>query len=135
DLGGDPGLPRGVVPERSAWRLTGRMLFGLILVTLGLLWTLENLGVPGIDEVFRWSPVLLVAYGLVRITGVDGTRRVGSGLVFTLAGAWMLARNLHWVNISVWALWPVWMILVGGMLVWRSMRGPAFGYDAPVRSD
>jgi hypothetical protein len=130
----DPGLPRGVVPERGGMRLTGRLVFGVVLVTLGLLWTLENLGVPGIDDVLRWWPAALLVYGLMRITGVDGTRRVGKGVIFTVIGGWLLARQLGLVNISLWNLWPVWMIFVGGMLVWRSMRGPAFGKDSADRS-
>src|SRR5690349_12725230 len=73
---GDPGLPRGVVTERAGTRVTGRMIFGLVLVACGLMWTLENLGVPGIGEFTRWWPAALVVYGFVRITGLDGTRRV-----------------------------------------------------------
>jgi len=130
----DPGLPRGVVLERRGMRLTGRLLFGLVLVTLGLMWTLENLGIPGIDEALRWWPALLVAYGLMRITGLDGTRRVVSGVLFTLIGGWMLARELGLVHISIFRLWPMWMILVGGSLVWRSMRGPGFDPDGADRS-
>jgi hypothetical protein len=130
----DPGLPRGVVLERRGMRLTGRLLFGLVLVTLGLMWTLENLGIPGIDEVLRWWPALLLAYGLMRVTGLDGTRRVGSGVVITVIGAYLLARELGFVHISIFRLWPVWMILVGGTLVWRSLRGPGFDPDGADRS-
>jgi len=124
DYGSDPGLPRSVVIERGGMRLTTRLLFGLVLVTLGVLWTLDNLGVPGIGEALRWWPAFLIAYGLMRITGIDGTRRIGSGMIFTLIGAWLLARGLGWVHVSIWNLWPMWMILVGGSLVWRSLRGP-----------
>src|SRR5262252_2822884 len=134
DYGDDPGLPRGVVNVRYGWRLTGRLLFGLVLVTLGVLWTLDNLGVPGIGEALRWWPAFLVAYGLMRLTGLDGTRRVGTGVIFTLIGAWLLARNVGWVHVSLWDLWPVWMILVGGSLVWRSLRGPSLDPDGAERS-
>lgn len=108
---------------------TGRLLFGAILVVLGLLWTLDNLGIADADLVLRWWPVLLVAYGFVRFTGLDGTRRVVSGVLFMLAGAWMLARELGYVHVSIFHLWPVLMIFLGASLVWRSMRGPQAEQD------
>src|ERR1043166_2128706 len=94
DFGVDPGLPRGVIRERRSSRLTGRLVFGALLVTLGLLWTLQNLGLADADQVLRWWPALVIGYGLLRLTGLDGTRRVTSGVLFVLAGSWMLLREL-----------------------------------------
>jgi len=131
---GDPGLPRGVVIERSGPRVTGRLIFGLVLVACGLMWTLENLGVPGVDEILRWWPAALVVYGVIRLTGLDGTRRVVSGSLVMLIGFYMLARELGIVHISIFRLWPVWLIIVGSILVWRSMRGPGAGQDLSDRS-
>jgi len=131
---GDPGLPRGVVSERSGLRVTGRLIFGVVLVACGLMWTLENLGVPGVEQFSRWWPAALVVYGLVRITGLDGTRRVVSGVLVTLIGGYMLAREFDIVHVSIFRLWPVWLIVVGSILVWRSMRGPGAGSDLSDRS-
>lgn len=112
----DPG-PKGM-------RFTGRLVFGIILVTLGLLWTLDNLGLANADQVLRWWPALLIVYGFVRFTGLDGTRRVVSGVLFMIAGGWMLARELGYVHVSIFKLWPLFMICIGASLVWRSVRGP-----------
>ena len=127
---GDPDLPRGVMSERRNSRITGRLLFGAVLVTLGSLWTLENLGLADAHEYLRWWPALLIGYGLLRVTGLDGTRRVVSGVLFVLAGGWMLARELDIVQVSIFRLWPLFMIGIGGSLVWRSMRGPGASGDA-----
>ena len=134
DFERDPDLPRGVISERRGARFTGRMLFGLVMVSLGVLWTLENLGLSEVGEVLRWWPSLLVFYGFVRLTGLDGTRRVVSGSLFMIAGGWMLARELGLVQVSIFRLWPVFMIAIGASLVWRSMRGPGFSPDASDRS-
>ena len=74
----DPGLPRGVMSERHGPRFTARLLFGLVLVSLGALWTLENLGVPEASEVLRWWPSLLVAYGC-SCSRADGCWRASWG--------------------------------------------------------
>ena len=134
DPGDDPGLPRGVMIERPAPRLTGRLVFGLVLVACGLMWTLENLGVPGVDEVLRWWPAALLVYGLVRITGADGTRRAASGAIVTLIGVWLLAREFGIIHVSIFRLWPVWLVVVGSVLVWRSMRGPGAEHDPSDRT-
>jgi len=134
DAGGDPGLPRSVVSERRSVRFTGRLLFGLVLVTVGLLWTLDNLGLVEAGEVLRWWPLLLVAYGFVRVTGLDGIRRVVSGSLFLLAGGWMLLRELDVIHVSIFRMWPVFMIVLGFAMVWRSMRGAGSDRDASERS-
>ena len=134
DPGGDPGLPRGVYVERSGFRTTGRLIFGLAMVGLGVLWTLQNLDVPGASEVLRWWPALLLVYGFVRFTGLDGTRRVVGGALLMLVGGWMLAREMGLVHFSIFRLWPVWLIVVGAMLVWRSMQVPGAGNDLSDRS-
>lgn len=107
---------------RRSSPLTGRLLFGAVILTLGLLWTAENLGFGEAEAVLRWWPALLLAYGFVRVTGLDGTRSWVSGTLLMLAGGWMLAREIGWVQLSIWRLWPVWMIVVGAGLIFRSMR-------------
>ena len=121
-FGGGP-LPSGEA-ARGRLRFTGRLLFGIVLVTLGLLWTLDNLGLADAERILDWWPALLLLYGFVRVTGLDGTRRVVSGVLFMIAGGWMLAREFGFVHVSIFRLWPVFMIFVGASLVWRSVRGP-----------
>jgi hypothetical protein len=132
DFGGGPGLPGGGMNGRRGTRFTGRLFFGALLVTLGLLWTLDNLGLADAHEVLRWWPALLIAYGLLRITGLDGCRRPVSGTLFVLAGSWMLARELDIVHVSIFHLWPVFLIVIGASMVLRSVRGPGV---APGSSD
>ena len=113
---------RGEGAERGGTRMTVRLLFGLVLVALGALWTLDNLGFVDSDVVLRWWPALLVGYGLMRLTGIDGRRRPMSGALFTFAGAWMLAQRAGLVQVSLFQLWPVFLIAVGASIVWRSQR-------------
>jgi hypothetical protein len=135
DYGNDPGLPRGFVNVSRGTRITGRLVFGLVMVSLGLLWTLDNLGLVEADEFLRYWPALLIGFGLLRLSGLDGRRGAGGGVLFVLAGSWMLARELGLVHISIFQLWPVFLIVLGGVLVWRSMRGPGAAPDASDAHD
>ncbi len=119
-------------PPGSRIPFSGRLLFGAVLLTLGTLWTLDNLGVLNADEILRWWPVFLMAFGVMRLLGVMGPRSVVSGAIFTVIGGWMLLRELDVVHVSIFRLWPMFLIFLGAALVWRSMRP---GGDTPDTSD
>lgn len=120
----------GSTPTRRGVPFSGRLVFGAIVLTLGLLWTAENLGLLDADSVLRYWPALLVVFGLLRVTGTFGNRHVVSGVLFMVAGGWMLARELGYIQVSLFRLWPMFMIVMGFSLVWRSMRGEPAAEDA-----
>lgn len=110
-------------PGASRPPITGRLVFGALLVTLGALWTLDNLGFVDAESILDWWPALLFAYGLAKLFGIGMRRTPVSGGIFTLIGGWMLLRSLGLVHWSIFGLWPVFLIAMGGSIVWRSLRG------------
>ena len=110
---------------RAPITFTGRLVFGLIVLTLGVIWTLDNLGIVDSTPLLRWWPALLMAAGLARLTGVGARQSVVSGTVMTTIGAILLAGNLHLMHARI--LWPLALITLGASLVFRSVRAPALG--------
>jgi cell wall-active antibiotic response 4TMS protein YvqF len=54
------------------------IVFGLILVSLGVLWTLSNLGRVDMLEILRrWWPLSLVAWGVLELAAVVNRRAAG----------------------------------------------------------
>lgn len=104
--------------------ITGRLVVGLVLVALGLLWTLDNLGLMQADSVLRFWPVLLMGVGLAKMTGVGARRAPVAGGIFTIVGSWLLLHELGVVRQGFWSLWPLFLIVLGSSIVYRSMRGP-----------
>ncbi len=131
----EDGRIRSRFTEDGPRRITGRLLFGVVVLALGLAWTLENLGFSEASSLLRWWPALIVVFGLVRFAGLDGTRRQNSGALFMVVGGWLLARELGWVTFSIFRLWPVALILIGASLVWRSLRGPIPDSNPSSRSN
>jgi len=127
---GDPFGPMRRDRLRRGIPFSGRLLFGAVAITLGVLWTADNLGVLDADSVLRWWPAFLAMFGLMRLTGLFGPRHVVSGALFTIAGFWMLLRELDVIQVSIFKLWPVFLIVLGGSLVWRSMRSEPAPEDA-----
>ena len=55
------------------------IVFGLILIALGVLWTLSNLGrLDMLDTLRRWWPLSLVLWGALELAAV-ATRRIEGG--------------------------------------------------------
>lgn len=104
--------------------MTGRMLFGLIIIVVGVFWTLESLGLMSdASIVLRWWPALLMLFGVVRLTGIDGHRHVMLGAVALGVGSWLLADTIGLVDVNVFRLWPVALVIVGLAMVSRAMGG------------
>lgn len=113
-------------PTRGNW-LTGRMVFGLLLLVLGLLWTLDNLNVLEADEITQWWPAVLLVWGLCQLTGTLCRRQPFSGGIWAFIGGWLLLRRFDLVPFDLLDLWPLALILLGAMLVVRAWRGRPAG--------
>lgn len=111
--------------------LTARLVMGLIFVTLGALWTLDNLHVLDASSILRWWPVLLLIYGLARVTGIGARRTPLVGGLFAGAGLWLLLGVLGLVRNGLWSLWPVLLIGLGVSIMMRAMRTPGTGETGP----
>jgi hypothetical protein len=109
----------------------GRLLFGLAVIALGVLFTLENLGLVRAGEVLRWWPTLVLVYGLVRLTGYGRRRSLTIGFLFTILGGLLLLHEFDLVRFDPWDLWPVVLIVLGGSMVAGTLRR-ARGADAPA---
>ena len=118
-------------PE-SRRRATGRLIFGLVVIWLGVLFLLQELTNFDADVVLRWWPVALIAYGLMRLTGTWSRQQVTAGAIFTLLGLWMLARSLGIMPFGIGDLWPVVLIAVGALMVSGGMRRRS---SAPASGD
>lgn len=100
--------------------LGGRLVMGLLLLTLGLLWTLDNLRVIEAGNAIRWWPVLLVFLGLCRVTGILGPQRPISGAFWFVLGGLLLLRPFGILSFDLGDLWPLALIFVGALFIYRS---------------
>lgn len=54
------------------------IVFGLILIVLGVLWTLSNLGrLDMLETLRRWWPLSLVLWGVLELAAVATRRTLG----------------------------------------------------------
>ena len=102
-----------------------RLVFGLFIICLGVVFTLDNLGLVRAGEILRWWPGFLVVIGLMRLMGLGCRQSLWRGLVYLIAGGWLLLHAAGLVSLNPWHLWPVLLIVLGismirgGSTVWR----------------
>lgn len=113
-----------------------RFVWGLIIVAVGVVFLLGNLGKVSTRDIFStYWPVILIALGLWQLIG-SGGRDVFPGILLIALGGIFLLRNLGRLPHNVWHyVWPTVIIIVGLWLILgpvfrrRSFSGPGIAAD------
>lgn len=93
---------------------SGGLIFGLVLIALGTLWTFGNLGYD-FDGLFEYWPVVLILIGLAKL--LAGSPSGGSFWIL-VGGLFLLAKlSTQW---GLEELWPLFLILIGLRVMTRS---------------
>src|SRR5205814_1964934 len=100
-------------------RMRGRVLWGLVLIGIGVIFLLDRLGVVGAPDIGRWWPGIFVVMGFARVLD----RRPGAGLMLLAFGATFFAANEHWYGLSYQTAWPILIVAVGLGIVVRALTG------------
>jgi len=120
----------------------GRLFFGTIVLLLGILFLLQNLGIFYVARLWQFWPVILIAFGIGRVVDARDWHRklwggtlVGIGLIF-------LANNMGYLPWNVWTLlWPAWLIFWGIIILARGFgkqppwSGSTFMHDVSTSSE
>ncbi len=101
---------------------TSGILIGGVIVLIGLLLLLDNLGIVVFHDVWRYWPVLLIVWGVSRILDcVTPAGYVWGGIV-ALVGAFLLLDNLDILSFNLNLIWPILLIAFGVSMLLRSME-------------
>jgi predicted membrane protein len=111
----------------------GRLLVGLSVVGLGVLFMLDAAGVLDAGRAIdRWWPAVIVAAGLLTLTA-ERPPSVYRGLVLTAIGAVLLLFTTDTIGESAWSyVWSA-AVVLAGLTILSRWRGRAAG--APIRDD
>ena len=96
----------------------GGSVLGIILVIVGGLWLLDNIGM--IDFRFRdWWPLIIIAIGLADLVNSRRISNFSAWFFIVLGGLFLLSTNdiIGWDEI--WKYWPVALILIGLSLIFK----------------
>ena len=110
-----------MVDER--WRHNvPRLVLGVLVIGLGILFTLDKLGYVDAGSLWEYWPVVLIAVGLGRVLQPRGCHGRGFGVILIVVGAWILLYNLDVIHQRVWDYWPILLVLLGISMVFRAVE-------------
>jgi hypothetical protein len=122
-------------PNRRCRSAASQLLIGILIIVVGLLFTLENLGVAHVTQYLQYWPAGLIAIGLVKLwDSREGHGGALGGFLTTLVGLWLLLESVVDIRISFSDMWPMLLVFVGGYLVWRGVTGPRRAVSADDHS-
>src|SRR5579884_761448 len=110
--------------EQGDWtwkrRAPHHMFIGMVIIAVGVLLLLENLHIPGIHDLWRFWPVILIVVGLSRIGERPSPAAMIWGCVVAGIGTVFLLHN-YGIYIDLGLLWPVAIIGFGLMLLAKNL--------------
>lgn len=118
-------------PPAPNVRITPHLVLGLLIIVLGVVFTLDNLEIVSADHFLEYWPAGLILIGATKLWKVrTGYGSPIGGVLFVVAGVWMLLHTLDVVDVSIISFWPLLLIFAGGVIVWQSIRGPRLPGEA-----
>jgi hypothetical protein len=103
--------------NNNPYRWRGQMLWGLLLVVLGVGLLLDQLGMFDIETLWHYWPLLLVVVGINRMIGFPSARDFTGGLWMTGVGLWLFAIFDGGYGLTFYNSWPVFIIISGVAMV------------------
>ncbi len=100
-------------------RSTPQLVLALLVIILGLLFTLDNLDILAARDYLRFWPLALMALGTAKFFEPSRPSSQVAGALFFAVGSVILLRNLNVIHFHLAALWPLVLVLIGATMLWR----------------
>ncbi|HKC13445.1 MAG TPA: DUF5668 domain-containing protein [Vicinamibacteria bacterium] len=115
DREGGPGFGEGT-------RISPRLVIGFSVMAVGLLLTLDNLGLVHAGQFWRFWPLVLVALGLARM--VQSRQECGrpAGVGLMVLGVFLLLATFGLLSHRL--IFPLLLLAVGASIAWRALAPP-----------
>ena len=100
-----------------------QIILGVLVIGLGLVFLLDNLGFISVRYTFRFWPTILIIFGLLKISQSRTRSGYVLGGILVLLGVTWTFRAMGLFHVSWNLLWPLVIIGVGIAVVTRSLPG------------
>jgi hypothetical protein len=115
-----------IMKSEASYHLRRQVLWGLLLVGLGVAFLLDQMDIIRITDLWHYAPLLLVVIGINQTIGYPNAREFSSGLWTVFIGLWLFA-----VFEGMWGLtfansWPLFIIITGVTMAVRPIAERRF---------
>ncbi len=102
--------------------LSPQLIAGLVLISLGILFLLDELRLIYVDFGDLW-PLIPIVIGLANLFSSD-LRKRKSGAWLTMFGFWLAISEWELFGLDWSTSWPLIIIGVGLLIIWQSLVDP-----------
>lgn len=94
------------------------LVWGLVLISIGVVYLLAMNGVLPRDVMWAWWPVFVIAAGVGSLITARSPKKLGSAVTTLGIGAWLMIAANDWWNLGWNRSWPLALVAAGlGTLV------------------
>lgn len=115
------------------WR--GQLVWGLVLVAIGVVVLLNQLGVADLWNWWHYLPLVLVVIGINRTIGYPTAGDFAGGLWLALIGIWLFATLEGLFGLNFWNSWPIVIIIFGLTLAIKPIAARRFRSRSQVNHE
>lgn len=102
--------------------MQSQLVVGVLVIVMGVLFLLDNLGIIDVHRAIAFWPMAFIVVGLIKLFDTSSPNYLMGG-VFIAIGAVMTANRLGYFYVSWHTFWPLVLIVVGGMVLYRAFDG------------
>lgn len=102
-------------------RVTPHLILGIFVVLVGIIFLLDNLEILRAGDYLRYWPTILIVIGLSKLAQSRETPGRAAGVVFTLAGTFLLLNELRFLKLEIWDYWPLILVVIGISMIWQAI--------------
>lgn len=106
--------------------MTPRLIFGLFLIFIGMVFALDQLNWVYWEDVLEFWPVVLIVAGAGKLFWPGSASGRITGLILVLIGAWLLLEELDYIYFSFWDYWPLLLVVIGIYVAWQGVAGRTY---------
>jgi len=104
-------------------RASSQVVLGVLVIGVGVLFLLDNLDIFEFRHALGFWPLAFIIAGLIALSGKGPRSGNYVGVVLIAIGALMMLGRLGFLYVSWGTLWPLVLIALGGLVLFRSL-GP-----------
>lgn len=110
--------------KRRGGKSSGGIGFGLLIVTVGVLWLLSKMGILALASIWHYWPAVIIIVGLCNLMqrGAGISHRIFALLTIG-AGTALQLHTLNWIYLQWDYIWPAAIIVMGLWIAGASIFG------------
>lgn len=124
--------------SESTRGIPSQVIIGLFVIGIGILFLLDNMDIIDFREAFAFWPSVFILIGVIKLLDSQTPNSRFVGAAFIAVGTVLVLNRLGIVSFGVRQLWPLVLIGVGALVIWKALASrrdidkTAFGKDDDV---